>query len=320
MNAIIANVLRAGLVLALACATSAAWGQATRTWVSGVGDDANPCSRTAPCKTFAGTISKTAACGEINVLDPGGFGAVTINKPLTIDGLGPMASILAAFTNGININIPAGDIAGCPAGAAHVVTLRNLSINGAGSGLIGINVTAVDELHVENLVIFGFRAGSALGISFHPSVPAGLYVQNTTFTDILNQGISIHPGAGGVVNASIKNTKMSQNGGGMIAWDNTYVTVTDSVASGNGGYGFQVSGTTGYGKVHLDRTVVTDNGVAGVRTDGALAVIRLSASTLVNNNTGISIGGGTVVSYGNNTIGGNLPGGDGSPSSTSVLH
>jgi hypothetical protein len=320
MQSLIGTVTRWALVVALACATSAAYGQATRTWVSGVGDDANPCSRTAPCKTFAGAISKTAACGEIDVLDPGGFGTVTIVKPITIDGLGPMASILAAGTNGININIPAGDIAGCPAGAAHVVTLRNLSINGAGSGLIGINAISVEELHVENVTVFGFRAGSALGLSFHPNVSAGLYVHNSVFTDMLNQGISVVPGPAATVNVSIKNSKMSQNGGGMIVADNGYGTVTDSVVAGNGGYGFQVVGNAAYAKVHLDRTVATDNGVAGVRTDGALAVIRLSASTLVNNSTGISINGGTVVTYGNNTIGGNLPGGDGAPNMSLTLH
>src|SRR5713226_2571123 len=85
--------------------SSVAKAQATRTWVSGVGDDANPCSRTAPCKTFAGAISKTAACGEISVLDPGGFGAVTITKSITIDGTGTLAGILAAGTNGIIINV-----------------------------------------------------------------------------------------------------------------------------------------------------------------------------------------------------------------------
>src|SRR3954470_15467436 len=98
---------------------------ATRTWVSGVGDDANPCSRTAPCKTFAGAISKTAAGGEIDVIDPGGFGTVTITKSITIDGQGTMASILASATNGINVNAGAGD----------TVILRNLSINGAGTTL-----------------------------------------------------------------------------------------------------------------------------------------------------------------------------------------
>src|SRR5260370_18818890 len=83
---------------------SLAKAQATRTWVSGVGDDANPCSRTAPCKTWAGAISKTADCGEIDALDPGGFGTVTITKSITLDGTGTMASILASGTTGITVN------------------------------------------------------------------------------------------------------------------------------------------------------------------------------------------------------------------------
>src|ERR1039457_7550390 len=93
------------LVLSSALLASAARAQATRTWVSGVGDDANPCSRTAPCKTFAGAISKTAAGGEIDVLDPGGFGAVTITKSITFDGgEGQVGSILVAGSPGIIIN------------------------------------------------------------------------------------------------------------------------------------------------------------------------------------------------------------------------
>src|SRR6201994_506876 len=85
-------------------ASAPAHAQATRTWVSGVGDDANPCPRTAPCKTFAGAISKTAASGEINVLDPGGFGAVTITKSITISSEGFEAGVLVSGTNGIIIN------------------------------------------------------------------------------------------------------------------------------------------------------------------------------------------------------------------------
>src|ERR1051326_4731011 len=95
--------------------TSLANAQATRTWVSGVGDDANPCSRTAPCKTFAGAISKTAAAGEISVLDPGGFGAVTITKAITLNGDGTLAGILSALTNSIVVQAPANEI-----GRAHV--------------------------------------------------------------------------------------------------------------------------------------------------------------------------------------------------------
>src|SRR5204863_7798227 len=115
------------LFVALVCAlTPEAMAQATRTWVSGVGDDANPCSRTAPCKTFAGAISKTAVNGTINALDPGGYGALTITKSITIDGTGTYASILAAGVNGINISA-----------ASITVKLRGISIDGADTGLIG---------------------------------------------------------------------------------------------------------------------------------------------------------------------------------------
>src|SRR6266478_7063234 len=122
--------LSISLTLLMICLwSSAAQAQATRTWVSGVGDDANPCSRTAPCKTFAGAISKTAAGGEIDALDPGGYGAVTITKGITIDGGGgQVASVLVSGTNGIVIQANA---------STDVVTLRNLRINGIGSGLNG---------------------------------------------------------------------------------------------------------------------------------------------------------------------------------------
>src|SRR6267154_736185 len=103
--------------------------QATRTWVSGVGDDVNPCSRTAPCKTFAGAISKTATAGVINCIDAGGFGAVTIGKSLTIDCSNVMAGVLVSGSNAINITA-----------AGITVNLRGLDIEGVGTGLIGINI------------------------------------------------------------------------------------------------------------------------------------------------------------------------------------
>src|SRR3954463_1024618 len=111
-------------LLAPLLAAAPAHAQATRTWVSGVGDDANPCSRTAPCKTFAGAISKTAALGEINCLDPGGFGGVTITKAITIDCRDTFGSVLVSGTNAIIV----------AAGASDVVTLRNLDIHGVGTG------------------------------------------------------------------------------------------------------------------------------------------------------------------------------------------
>src|ERR1051325_9180115 len=124
---------------------SMAQAQATRTWVSGVGDDVNPCSRTAPCKTFAGAISKTADKGEIDCLDPGGFGTVTITKNITIDGTtgAGFGSILAAGTNGVNVNDSA-----TATPSTILVRLRNLSINGAGTGFDGIRFVSGKELYV----------------------------------------------------------------------------------------------------------------------------------------------------------------------------
>src|SRR5215212_2588117 len=131
---IILSLAALGTLCAPALLATSAHAQATRTWVSGVGDDANPCSRTAPCKTFAGAISKTAINGEINCLDPGGFGAVTITKSLTIDCHEVMAGIVTSTGNGIVISIAAGN-ANDP---LRRVRLRNININGGGvSGTVG---------------------------------------------------------------------------------------------------------------------------------------------------------------------------------------
>jgi hypothetical protein len=133
---------------------SIASAQATRTWVSGVGDDANPCSRTAPCKTFAGAISKTAPAGEITALDPGGFGVVTITKPITISGLIENGGIISGSTNGIIVNITTPS-----PGFASVVTLRHLIINGNGIGLVGIKFLAGGALVVDDVHVLGFDTG-----------------------------------------------------------------------------------------------------------------------------------------------------------------
>jgi hypothetical protein len=152
--AISCSVLGATLALALS-ATTPAQAQATRTWVSGVGDDANPCSRTAPCKTFAGTISKTAASGIINCLDPGGFGAVTITKSMTIDCAHTAAGVLSPGGNGVVINALATDI----------VRLSGLDVEGVGTGLIGVNSIQVDALHIERCNLLGFRAAPTSGVN-----------------------------------------------------------------------------------------------------------------------------------------------------------
>jgi hypothetical protein len=57
-----------------------AWAQANRTFVSGHGADSNPCSLVAPCRSFTQALTQTNAGGEITILDPAGYGSVTINK------------------------------------------------------------------------------------------------------------------------------------------------------------------------------------------------------------------------------------------------
>lgn len=175
--------------------------QATRTWVSGVGDDQNACSRTAPCKTFAGAILKTNTGGEITVMDAGGFGTVIIRKSITIDGTGVPSSILAAQATGITIDIPfrrQGD-------TKRAVRIRGLAINGLGNGINGINVIAARNVSVEDCVIDGFTAN---GIN----VQAGtLFVKNTTIRNNAGNGIN----ATGAAGAAISDTTVVFNGTGL---------------------------------------------------------------------------------------------------------
>jgi hypothetical protein len=182
------------ILLAVALNAGSASAQATRTWVSGVGDDANPCSRTAPCKTFAGAISKTAPSGEINVLDPGGFGGVTITKSLTISSEGFEAGVLVSGTNGIIIN----------AGATDRVVLKGLDIEGLGTGLTGITVLAGKEVYVINCSIRHFTLN---GINM-ASTTAGAHAFINDAVISFNAG-GVNAAAGNI--ASITNTSILSN-------------------------------------------------------------------------------------------------------------
>src|SRR5262245_10376509 len=178
--------------------------QATRTWVSGVGDDANPCSRTAPCKTFAGAISKTAAGGEINALDPAGYGAVTITKSITIDGGGgQVASVLVAGTNGIVIN----------AGTSDTVTLRNIRINGIkgapSPGLNGVRFLSGAALHIENCTIFGFSQ-NGIDINLNTASAAQVFVTDTVVSNS-GTGLTARNAGAGNLFVSLHRATLAQN-------------------------------------------------------------------------------------------------------------
>jgi hypothetical protein len=290
--------------------SSPVYAQATRTWVSGVGDDANPCSRTAPCKTFAGAISKTAAGGEINCVDPGGFGALTITKAITIDCANTEAGVLVAGTNGLTVS----------AGAADVVMLRGLDIFGTGTGINGILFHTGSALIVEKCAIREFQAAGAasgFGILFQPGGASVLYVTDTRITNngssTTGGGIMIRPTGSGVVNGWIDRVSANNNTSGISAdgastTGTVQVTVHESVAAGSSLAGFSVTTPASGGGtviINLDRSSSVEN-TTGLNSAGAKSNILITGSTIADNTTGLSTtGGGLIYTYTNNNIVGN---------------
>jgi hypothetical protein len=302
-----------GIALLLIISVGSAQAQATRTWVSGVGDDANPCSRTAPCKTLAGAMPKTAVGGEIDVLDPNSMGAVTINKSITIDGSGgSIAGMIApAGANGITVNdLGAGTIS---------VTLRNLDMEGTGftaipTGVRGISFVSGAALHVENCIIRNFRdATNGNGISFTPSTAAKLFVSDTILsgngTGASNGGILIKPTGTGSAKVSITRTNADNNNLGIRADASggtgaVNVTIIDSGVSGNSAAGFAAFTAAGGGPVAM--TIMhsqSSNNGTGVNANGAGAIIRIGSSIVTGNATGVAIqNSATMTSFGTNEI------------------
>jgi hypothetical protein len=285
------------LSLLLAAMATPAAAQATRTWVSGVGDDANPCSRTAPCKTFAGAISKTATAGEIDALDPGGFGALTITKSIAIEGDGTLAGVLAAGTNGIIVNAPAGSN----------VSLRNLIINGAATGLNGIRFLAGGTLSIENCLIDGF---TQKGIDVAPGASVKVFIKDSIIRNAAGGGIQIDP-TGGTTIAAIDHVRVENSLFGIRVDDNTKATITNSVTSNNTNNGFVANSAAGLAEMNIDNSTSSNNGSAalsgGLRASGPQAIIRIGRTTVTDNHDALSVaGGGQILSYGNNTFAGNV--------------
>ena len=277
------------LILLVLSIASVAQAQATRTWVSGVGDDANPCSRTAP----------TATNGVISTLDPGGFGAVTITKSITIDGSDQIAGILAAGTTGVIINIAGG-----------IVKLRNLEITGVLTGLNGINIVAASEVTIENCRIHSFTND-------------GIKVANTTGTtnvvirgaDISNnsRGVEVTATAPGIAQVSIFDSVISTNtNAGVDVLGGNSAAILNSSISHNA-TGVQVQATAG--RAFIEKSLIAYNGT-GVNSGlaGQTPITRLSHSAVVGNITNGIAGGGTVVGFSSNMIVGN--GGSNSVSSS----
>jgi hypothetical protein len=265
--------------------------QATRTWVSGVGNDANPCSRTAPCKTFAGAISKTASGGEINVLDPGGFGAVTITKPITISSEGPFeAGVLVNAGNGIVVSVP---------NATDVVVLRGLDLEGLSAASNGISVTTGGTVQVENCTIDHFLN---FGINFAPTVANSklqvvdtIVRNNGNFATSAGGGIFVGPTS--TAKADLNHVRMLNNVFGFKGQGGSNSSVSDSVAANNAFAGF--SAASGSAVMNLERSVSTHNGTGIVCNSGT--VVRLGNNSITDNTAGFG-GTGVPSTFKNNDI------------------
>ncbi len=267
MRRIALFAIAAGFVVPL-MASAPAHAQATRTWVSGVGDDVNPCSRTAPCKTFAGAISKTATGGIINCLDNAGYGAVTIGKNLTIDCRPFMGGVLAGVGNGIVVN-----------GAGITVVLRGLDIEGApGTGQVGVNVLAAGAVHIQQCFIYQFQTGTATGVRI--ATTSGNPKVMITDTYIHDNGTG---GTGGGV--------ISVGTGG-----NPFVTLYNSRIDNNA----QGVANNSFSRMRIASSLFSGNTV-GIEADGG-AQVSFGNSDLNFNGTAVS---GATTSFGNNRLIGN---------------
>jgi hypothetical protein len=290
----------------LACAifilalSSLAQAQATRTWVSGVGNDANPCSRTAPCKTWAGAISKTAAGGEMNALDPGGYGTLTITKSITIDGGGSgWASTLASATNGFTI-----DDSATATPNTIVVHLRNISINGAGTtlGVDGIRFLSGKALYVENVRISRF---SGDGIEMTTGTNGLLYVKDSFISECGGDGLRMTSNVAGRYNTAVlENVEFSRCGNGVNVTDRSRLTmrggasVLNSTAVAGNSAGLKQGGGANDIISHLIGVNLSHNGTGIIANGGAA---RVSNIYITNCGTSISTPG-NVASWGDNMI------------------
>lgn len=270
----------------LVFATMTMQGQASRTFVSGGinADDGNPCTNTAPCRTFAAAIANTNAGGEIDALDTGSFGPVTITKAITIDGGGQVASVLADGVNGIVVS----------AGANDKVILRNLRINGISTGLNGIRFLSGSQLIVDKCEIFGFTQN---GVDIAQSASAQSWVTNTNIEFIGGVGIRATTTAG-VVTVGIDKVHVELMNKGVESANHSRVTVNDSFTQSGATIGMQADGDA---IIVINASVIDLNG-SGVQTGPGGGTAFVSNSEISFNSTGFNQNAGTINTFGNNRL------------------
>ncbi len=279
-------------------------------WVSTKGDDGNSCSYSAPCRTFAGALPRIASGGEIDVLDSGDFGPLTINKSVSVISAGPLGGIQAGTGNAITIN----------AGPNDKVVLRGLTLDGLGTGTTGVSFVSGGPLYVENCTINNFL----WGVDFAPTNGSGKLwitdsiVRNNGFAS--GGGVHLIATTGPGFAASIDGLRAEGNGAGVKAESRGTVTIRNSFSTSNGWAGFTAYTPSG-GSVQMlvENSVSTHNGTIGVQSNGSGATVTLSNVVVTDNPTGLGIfNGGAILSFGNNRVQGNAT--NGAPSQTITTH
>ena len=291
--------------------SSGGGGPSSQTFVSAtLGSDSNPCTRMSPCLTFAAALAQTNAGGEIDVLDPGDFGPVTITKAISIDGdaVGVAGTIPSPGTSGIVVS----------AGARDSINLRGLIFDGVNaSGTSGVVFLSGARLHIENCVFLGFTAA---GMTFSPgtgsAVTTQLVVQDTTIRNNAT-GLLIRPTGGIAANAVLRRLHIDNNTGEGLRVDGTAAsgainaTLADSTASLNAGNG--IDAVSGLGNVDIMRVVAASNGSAGIQSNqssGGTASVTVGGSVIYGNNFALeAISGAGLLSYANNQVIGNVTNG-----------
>lgn len=271
----------------------------TRTYVSGSGSDNNACIAASPCRTFRAALALTIPGGEIYVLNSADYGPVTINKSVSITSEGAVAGILAS--SGVGITIAAG--------TNDVVNLRGLDVDGANTGSVGIQFNSGQALNIQKTVVRGFVN---TGINFAPNGASTLYVGDTTLTNNRSSGILVTSTGSVVVNGALNRVTAMANGVGVFAnGANVKVTLTDTM-TGNNNYGVGANASA----VMVRNSTVSNNTI-GIAADQN-AVVRVGQTTITANGLGWqALNGGSVQSYANNNVSGNVN--DGALTSTLAL-
>jgi hypothetical protein len=294
-----ASVIAAAVTAASLLAASDAAAQAARTFVSGSGSDANPCTLTAPCRSFAQALTQTNAGGEITILDPAGYGAVNITKSVSIinDGVGEAGVTVTSASNAIVVNV----------GASDVVNLRGLTLVGGGIGNQGVLFNNLGKLNIQNCVIRGFTDG----IELNPTGTAQFNISDTLVSDVSDIGIVLQSGGSGTVTAVFNRVQASGavNEGilvnGINSTGSVNATITSStVNASTTAFGVNVVSTNNKAitRVMIVNSVVSDNSV-GVVVNGMNATAFLAKTTIAGNTTAFSnSNSGALFSFGDNSI------------------